>query len=571
MKRGTGIFRLALCLTSAVCLFAAPAFCTGGSGIIANADKRASDPIYGQAETERKSFNYLRAAQLYEQYLKQYPGDESALEYRALCLFWGGKTAAGIQGLSDLIKRNPKHWAAYLHRANMRSITGDLDNIIADTDMAIKLAPDSERDGAYSAKVNALRTMRHFPEALQLATEALKQQKVPSPTLHVQLARIYADMNEVASAEKEFEIAEKIGCEGLYEVEHANLYKTHDPARSSRMLFDLFSRTEQSYLQGHPAADFNITMKDLFYAFLDRKDYTHARDCVQWLLRSTQSHPSWLIKAADVSCHLNETTDAVKYLKQIPDYQNNSEAVGHLIHVYRLQRNLRPAEALARNYLQSHPHDLEIRADLAELLITDAHVDEALEWLDFPEAERLGGSIRYWSTLTEAALLKSDFPRAARSATRALAFDPKNQQLLLKRGSALFRMNKYPQALVDCNRALAIQPNSASEYSLRGMIYFKLGDRKAALNDFSYAIEHAGVNEQHLTRATRAMALACEGSWGNARKDVMDAFRVRPTGLETFVVAAEVNLGLNRVVESAAMEDSAFLLEFRISPERARQ
>ncbi len=561
---GTRLIRLVFVVASATCLCAAPAISTG-DGVTANfVSRRNSDPDWTQAEKERLALQNSLAVRHYDQYLKRNPKDCEALERRALCIFWSGNSKEGVDSLSLLLAGNPKFWSAYLHRANMRCSLGDQDAALADVNLAIKTADAAGQRDVYAAKVGVLRGMHRYQQAEQLATEKLRDPMFVFPNMHMELARVYADMGEVSKADEQYSAAEKlVDCPGWYHVEHANLYQKREPAKCLRMLDDQFYRTERLYLQGHPPKDFAYTMQQLYRAFRGLRDNKRARDCVQWLLRATQSDPSWLIEAADVSSNLNETAEAMKYIKQIPDYQFNAGAVNQMVIAYRLQHNLSSAEGLMETYLERYPQDLEMRATLAEVFIQDAHWEEALRWIAGPDAEKTGGSARYWRVRSETAQMAGKFPLAAHAASRAIAEDPENQGLYLLRASALFRMKKYQEALVDCNRAMAMPPNSAGEYGLRGMIYFKLGDRPAALNDFSYAVEHAGVNEQHSTRATRAMALACQSTWGNARRDSMDAFKVRPTGLDAFVVAAEIDRAVGMPAEAAAMEDSAFLLQIQ--------
>ncbi len=561
---GTRLIRSAFIVASATCLFAAPAISTGDGATANFGQRRNNDSAWKQAEKERLALQNALAVQHYDQYLKRNPRDDDALERRALCIFWSGNSKDGIDSLSRLLAHNPKFWSAYLHRANMRCSLGDQDGALADVNLAIKTAGSTGQRDAYAAKVGVLRGMHRYQEAARLATEKLREPEFVFPNMHMELARVYADMGDIEKADEQFSAAEKlVDCPGWYHVEHANLYQKREPAKCLRMLDDHFSRTERLYLQGHPPEDFAYTMQQLYRSFRQVKDNKRARDCVQWLLRATQSDPEWLIEAADVSSNLNETAEAMRYIKQIRDYQFNAGAVNQMVVAYRLQRNVSSAEGLMETYLERHPQDLEMRATLAEVFVQDAHLDEALRWIAYPEAEKSGGSPRYWRVRSETAQMAGNFPLAAQAASRAIAEDPKNQMLYLLRANALFRMKKYQEALSDCNRALAMLPNSAGEYSLRGMIYFKLGDRPAALNDFSYAVEHAGVNEQHSTRATRAMALACQSAWGNARKDSLDAFKVRPTGLDAFVVAAEIDRAVDMPAEAAAMEDSAFLLQMQ--------
>lgn len=85
---------------------------------------------------------------------------------------------------------------------------------------------------------------------------------------------------------------------------------------------------------------------------------------------------------------------------------------------------------------------------------------------------------------------KEDFTSAVEKFNVVLADDPKNSEVYLKRGQALWRLEKAAEALLDLNRAIKLDYVYKDEsYAARGLVYADLGETQAAADDFSVAIK----------------------------------------------------------------------------------
>lgn len=112
---------------------------------------------------------------------------------------------------------------------------------------------------------------------------------------------------------------------------------------------------------------------------------------------------------------------------------------------------------------------------------------------DFQDAERLARAIvrsnpRHFYALHLLATLAArhgDWPQCMQIATRALAVDPSNVEVLSNRGAALRMLDRYDEAIADYDRALRLAPNHADAFNNRGVAL-------AALNRHAEAVESYG-------------------------------------------------------------------------------
>lgn len=85
---------------------------------------------------------------------------------------------------------------------------------------------------------------------------------------------------------------------------------------------------------------------------------------------------------------------------------------------------------------------------------------------------------------------KEDFAAAVEKFNVVLEAEPKNSEVYLKRGQALWRLGNNEAALKDLNRAIALDYAFKDEsYSARGLVHADLGNHRAAADDFSVALK----------------------------------------------------------------------------------
>jgi len=134
---------------------------------------------------------------------------------------------------------------------------------------------------------------------------------------------------------------------------------------------------------------------------------------------------------------------------------------------------------------------------------------------------------------------KEDFTTAVEKFSIVLADDPKNSEVYLKRGQALWRLGKTSEALLDLNRAIKLDYVYKDEsYAARGLVYADLENPQAAADDFSVAIKelpsatdlcNRGIMYNRLKRFDLAIkdfkrALKLDDDYTNALWGMGDAF-----------------------------------------------
>ncbi len=74
-------------------------------------------------------------------------------------------------------------------------------------------------------------------------------------------------------------------------------------------------------------------------------------------------------------------------------------------------------------------------------------------------------------------------------ASRALALEPRNAEVLSNRGAALRSLRRYEEALADYDRALAVAPRSATTLGNRGVALAALGRHREAIAAYDAALQ----------------------------------------------------------------------------------
>jgi hypothetical protein len=101
-----------------------------------------------------------------------------------------------------------------------------------------------------------------------------------------------------------------------------------------------------------------------------------------------------------------------------------------------------------------------------------------------------------WHLRSVVAARRGDPASAAEFATRALALDAGNAEVLANRGAALRKLGRYQAALADYDRALALAPTAAEAHNNRGVALAALGRYDEALAAYARALELAPGSER---------------------------------------------------------------------------
>ena len=119
---------------------------------------------------------------------------------------------------------------------------------------------------------------------------------------------------------------------------------------------------------------------------------------------------------------------------------------------------------------------------------------------------------------------KRAYERAIEDFDKALALEPDNVQVLIRRGDALSQLGDTARGLVDVDRAIALSPNYSQGYFYRGLIHGRRNDLRAALADYDAAVERGPPNSNTLT--SRAAIYSIIGRFALAIQDLDAALAI---------------------------------------------
>ena len=91
-----------------------------------------------------------------------------------------------------------------------------------------------------------------------------------------------------------------------------------------------------------------------------------------------------------------------------------------------------------------------------------------------------------------------DFEQAIKYYSKSIELDPKNSNLIHKRGKSYNRKSDHELAITDFNKALQLNPNFGEVLFDRGVIYKKLNKNDFAFKDFSGARKISPSNQKYI-------------------------------------------------------------------------
>ena len=106
----------------------------------------------------------------------------------------------------------------------------------------------------------------------------------------------------------------------------------------------------------------------------------------------------------------------------------------------------------------------DLLRDEVENLLTSNRIDDALELL---ESSHLNDSIWYYLVLSEAYLVKENYPLAIGAADAALILDPHSAEAYYQRAQARVGIEEYSEAVADITRFIALTTDPELESHAR--------------------------------------------------------------------------------------------------------
>ncbi len=193
--------------------------------------------------------------------------------------------------------------------------------------------------------------------------------------------------------------------------------------------------------------------------------------------------------------------------------------------------------AEGESVLLQRPRDHAMRLLVAQSLLTQRQMDEAIDQLDqIPEAER---DLRTLFTYGRVFATKGDRVQARRFYLQAETMAPGNPEILYKLLELDRREGRLEQSMARIEKALASSPNSSALVHLQGMAELMLGRSEEAESRFRQAIELNPSNPGPYTSLARLMHASGRGD--EALETYEKAARERPDLASLHLIVATLH------------------------------
>ncbi|HEX9059232.1 MAG TPA: S41 family peptidase [Clostridia bacterium] len=245
--------------------------------------------------------NYSEAVQYVDKYLSNHPNDETALLFKADCLYELNKYDEALSVCDKVLKLNSKSWDAYFYKGKCNYALFKSNEALKNLDKAISLDP--KKSEAYVEKADALNDLKDYENAMKAIEIALSIK--PNDAIAMQTkGETFMYMKKYPESINIFEKAIKIAPDQiqLYVDKMAALYTNKDYSaciKFCREVNDKFPHDENSLLytgycysikENHneaiksfeKAASINPKADDIMYSIASEyfimQDYNKARE-----------------------------------------------------------------------------------------------------------------------------------------------------------------------------------------------------------------------------------------------------------------------------------------------------
>jgi eukaryotic-like serine/threonine-protein kinase len=222
-----------------------------------------------------------------------------------------GQLDKGITALELYKQTYPRDMIPFNNLANVYNLLGQYENALDNARQSVQLDPDGA--SGYLNLAQAYIGLNRLDEAKATLNQAL-QRKLGSSVLHLQLAGVALGQNDMAMAEREFELA-KAGPEGemVGLMEKSALAACRGQMRQARELGQK-SREAAERLNLKEGAAYEYTQEALVEAIL--LDNSRALDEVKQALKMSNS-PSVVLNAAITMAVVGEDKKAAKLVDEV--------------------------------------------------------------------------------------------------------------------------------------------------------------------------------------------------------------------------------------------------------------
>lgn len=166
-------------------------------------------------------------------------------------------------------------------------------------------------------------------------------------------------------------------------------------------------------------------------------------------------HPAGLILQGDIALVRNAATEAVASYEKAMSIKPAGIIASKLSQAHRQAKNLRQAESILASWITQHPNDLDIRAELAEILVASGRSADAIKQYEY--------------------ISKQDTANAA----------------ILNNLASLYHLARQPKALEAAKAAKKLAPDSAVVLDTLGWILVTSGNLNEGKSELEKAVRLA--------------------------------------------------------------------------------
>lgn len=281
---------------------------------------------------------------------------------------------------------------------------------------------------------------------------------------------------------------------------------------------DILSEYENCIETGMPILMDTDDLTDIAEYYYNNNNSDGASKVIEAALTLSPNAAAPLIFKAHIAIENNNIKAAEQYEQQIGDKEDID---CYVLHATLLLLNKKPEEAEA--FLESKNIVSEENADyihdIAQLFYDNGNYEYAFNWTQklkykdddmsdliaqlYFQQEKYDDCIRiykylldknpfnglFWTSLSSAQFMKSNYSEAIESAEYAIAIDNKDKDALINKANSLFHIDNYKEALNYYKRYTRLAPNDITGYYLQGATYNAMSCFQDAVIVFDKAIE----------------------------------------------------------------------------------
>jgi tetratricopeptide (TPR) repeat protein len=456
-----------------------------------------------------------RALTLIEPALAKHPDDVSLLTTRAAARFALKNSAGALADIERALQLAPANEEAIVFRAGMYRSAGDLDSATALVTAGLAKSPAST--DLKEVLVN-LYEAAHKPDKAEEQLRGLVTQKPQESQFRYELAAFYTQENKLDEAERVLKEAAKVFHNDDARLRLVGFLAAHrDSATGEKALREFIAANPADYdlrlalgtlLQGSGKLNdaeqaygevvhddgtgpSGLIARDRIAALRTaRGQYDDARKLVDEVLQKSPRDSMALSLRGEIELAGHNPSAAIADLRAALRDQPQAVAIHRLLaQAYVANADPALAEESLRAAVDQIPSNVQLRLELATLLIQRQHIDQAVTLLE-QSAQTTPQDPYIRETLVRAYLAKRDFTSARATAENLKTLRPDSPAGFYLAGLAALRQNRLDDAQQEFTRALAIQPQTSDALAALAQLEMTRGHADQAIALVTDAAEH---------------------------------------------------------------------------------